>query len=48
MAMNQKEIVIKWRIKGYTKGFNLNGKFISDKNLKPLLFISTKKIHCPF
>jgi hypothetical protein len=73
--MYQKEIVIKWLIKGYddygfgeddnlynlkrnrkvkhclkryTRGFNLNGKFISDKNLKPLLFISTKKIHCPF
>lgn len=74
MAMNQKEIVIKWRIKGYeyygfgedkvlynlkrstkvkhclkryTKGFNLNSDFISETNLKPLLYIP-KKINCPF
>lgn len=72
--MYQKEIVIKWHIKGfenygfgedknlynlkrntkvkhclkrYTKGFNLNGKFISDNNLK-LLITKPTKPNLPF
>lgn len=38
---------IKKCLKGYTRGFNLNGKFISQNKLKPLLK-KVVKIDCPF
>lgn len=38
---------IKKCLKGYTRGFNLNGKFISQNKLKPLLK-KVEKINCPF
>lgn len=36
---------IKKCLKGYTRGFNLNGTFITQNKLKPKLI---KKQHCPF
>ncbi len=38
---------IKKCLKGYTRGFNLNGKFITQNKLKPLLK-KVEKIKCPF
>lgn len=37
--------LVKLCLKGYTRGYNLNGKFISQKIIKPLLI---KIIKCPF
>ena len=36
---------IKKCLKGYTRGFNLNGKFITENKLRPRLI---KTQYCPF
>lgn len=38
---------IKKCLKGYTKGYNLNGKFITLNKIRSLLY-KPVKIHCPF
>lgn len=38
---------VKHCLKRYTRGFNLNSDFISETNLRPLLYIP-KKQYCPF
>lgn len=39
--------VVKRCLKGYTVGYNLNGRFISRNKLKPLL-TKVIKTNCPF
>ena len=38
---------IKKCLKGYTRGFNLSGKFVSQNKIKPLL-VRIEKSNCPF
>lgn len=39
--------VLQMQLKGYTKGYYLNGKFLSLKQIRPLL-IKYKTEQCPF
>ena len=43
----KRNTIVKHCLKKYTRGFNLNGKFISEKKLR-LLIYTAKKQYCPF